>query len=50
MKTLRDLKPGDTVFVVHQLRRSQTEHRTETKTITSVGRQYGYCGEKGSYN
>ena len=41
-KTLRDLKVGDTVFVVHQLLRTKKEHRTEEKTVIKVGRQYAY--------
>lgn len=38
--TLEDLKPGDTVFVVHQQYRSKEPRRTETRTIAKVGRKY----------
>lgn len=41
-KTIRDLKVGDTVFVVHQKKRSEKENRTEEKTVIKVGRQYAY--------
>lgn len=43
MKTLKDLKVGDEVFVVQQKSRYQkTEARTSTETISKVGRQYAY--------
>lgn len=41
-KTIRDLKVGDTVFVVRQRRRGEKEHRTEELTVEKVGRQYAY--------
>jgi hypothetical protein len=41
-KTIRDLKVGDTVFVVWQCRRGQPEERTSTETIRKVGRKYAY--------
>lgn len=41
-KTIRDLKVGDTVFVVHQKKRTEKEHRTEERTVIKVGRQYAY--------
>lgn len=48
-KTIRDLKVGDTVFVVHQLRRGEKEHRAGEKTVIKVGRQYAYL-EGGYYD
>ena len=42
MKTLRDLKLGDSVFVVHQKRRYASEQKMEMKIITRVGRLYAY--------
>lgn len=44
-RTLRDLKVGDTVFVVYQSRRGDKgERRTTHEVITKVGRKYGYFG------
>lgn len=43
-KTLRDLKVGDTVFVVQQASRGKTLRRCSTEVITKVGRKYGYFG------
>jgi hypothetical protein len=40
-----DIKVGDQVFVVHQKSRHQTERRAELKTVTKVGREYGYIGD-----
>jgi hypothetical protein len=44
MKTLRDLKVGDMVFVIQQVGRNQKEsdRRRATHTISKVGRDYGY--------
>lgn len=38
----RDLKVGDTVFVVYQKRRGDKECKTETLPVVKVGRKYGY--------
>lgn len=38
----KKLKVGDTVFVVYQKRRRETEHRTETAIVSKVGRKYAY--------
>ncbi len=35
-KTIRDLKVGDTVFVVYQLRRGEKERRAEEKTVQAM--------------
>lgn len=40
--SLRDLKVGDEVFVVHQSRLSGRERRTGIGTIARVGRKYAY--------
>lgn len=43
MKTLRDLKPRDCVFVVHQKRsRYVLQQKMETNAITRIGRLYAY--------
>ena len=39
---LTGLKVGDTVFVVHQRRRGDTEDRTEEMIVHSVGIKYAY--------
>lgn len=41
-KTIRDLKVGDTVFVVHQRRRGDKEFRTAEMQIVKVGNKYAY--------
>lgn len=41
-KTFRNLKVGDTVFVVHQRRRGQTEERSEHMQVIRIGRKYAY--------
>lgn len=42
-KTFRDLKAGDTVFVVYQQRRrDKSEPRTENEIVTKVGTKYAY--------
>lgn len=42
------------MFVVHQLRREKTEHRTETIAVEKVGNKYGYVssrlGEQGKFS
>lgn len=41
-KRLKDLKVGDTIFVVRQQTRSCKEWRTSTETVSKVGRKYAY--------
>ena len=40
VRTFADLKPGDSVFVVHQLRRGKSERKTLAATVEKVGRKY----------
>ena len=42
MPNLRDIKAGDTVFVVHQNQRRKSERCTETVSVSRVGLKYGY--------
>ena len=43
MKTLREIRVGDTVFVVWQnLNHTTDPPRTSFETITKIGRMYGY--------
>lgn len=49
-KTLRDLKVGDSVFVVHQRGRwDPAEYKTAVATVVKVGRLYAYI-EQGVYS
>lgn len=41
-KTIRELKVGDTIFVVQQRRRCSGDERVSTEVITKVGRKYAY--------
>ncbi len=46
MRSLRGLKPGNTVFVVHQAKRNETERRVEAVPVVKVGRKYGYVAPR----
>lgn len=45
--SLKHLKPGDQVFVVHQRSRYQKETHTETLPVVRMGRKYGYVEKYG---
>jgi hypothetical protein len=40
--SIKDLKAGDTIFVVQQRRRGDKEDRTSTEVVTRVGTKYAY--------
>lgn len=42
VRTLRDLKAGDIVFVVRQQRRRESTVYTSDEKVSRVGRKYGY--------
>lgn len=54
MKTLRGLKPGDTVYVVHQAKQRETDRRVEAVPVVKIGRKYGYVahriGDQGKFS
>ena len=48
MGKFSQMKVGDTVFVVDQLRRGMKHRPSETKTVIRIGRKYAYLDKYGS--